>query len=153
MNLKSSNTDPEIWESNIKALMPQKNGVGDIGEAIRSAAPWPCARRERRGKRTSRRQDLPGPKDLFLTLTPMPPTLPSSHQILPRSAADRFVSHLFSDIFSTSFLCHFGLPFGAPNHPKCPQALIQNRRSKNMCPIFGFGSFFCQFSTPMNPRK
>ena len=61
--------DPKIDQNDPK-IIKNKRGVGGIGEPIKSAAPWPCARRERRAKRTLSRQGLPGPKDLFLTATP-----------------------------------------------------------------------------------
>ena len=156
MNLKSSNADPEIRKSNIKQSMPQKKGVGGIGEAIRSAAPWPCARRERRAKRTSIVL-------YFLTLVPQvqyvtlvmdlgAPAMPPTRLVLARShlslAIFFFVEHHFWTSFSSSFLSHFGVTFEAPNRPKCPQATIQNRPSQNMCPIFGFGSFFVNFRPP-----
>ena len=142
--------------------MPQEKGVGGIGEAIRSAAPWPCARRERRAGFCSQsllRHYLLSPVQ-YVTLVmdlgphPMPLTQPHSTSFAPHSGAPRSV---FGIVFPTSFLYsfsfHFGAPFEALMHLKCPQAVIQNRPSKNMCQIFGFGSFFFKFSTPMNPRK
>ena len=65
---KMHQNDSRIVQNGI--LQKSKGGVGGIGEAIRSAAPWPCARRVRRAKSPPSLQDLPGPKDLFLTPTP-----------------------------------------------------------------------------------
>ena len=131
--------------------MPLKKGVGGIGEAIRSAAPWPCARRVRRG-----RSPLLCPLRLYL-LSPSQ-VRDFSHGLRgPGSAADppptslilpylfRFFDVSFSTSFSISFLSHFGVTFEAPNRPKCPQAAIQDRRLKIVYLISGFGSFFVHF--------
>ena len=121
--------------------MPQKKGVGGIGEAIISAAPWPCARRVRRAK---------PPLVLFhdlRTLAPyVAPPLRRPYLILPHSASSFSVFRrlFFYLIFNLVFV-KFSVTFEAPNRLKCPQAVIQNRPSQSMCPNFGLGTFFVNF--------
>ena len=122
-----------------------KKGVGGIGEAIRSAAPWPCARRERRGKSPLSLQDLPGPKDLLLTATPSAVDLPR-----PGGICCPFLLHRFSNLMFEVVFVSLWVPFEAPNRRKCPHAMIQNRPSKNVFPNFGFGSFFVDARRPWN---
>ena len=145
MNLKTSNTDPKSLQSKHQSINASKKGVGGIGEAIRSAAPWPCARRERRGRSVLlfRLSQL---KDLFLTTTTPAAGLAS---FSPHSAPPIcFFRHQFPTSFLKSFWSHFEGRFGAPNRLKWLQAVIQNRPSKFVCPIFGFGSLFVNSRPP-----
>ena len=61
---------------------------------------------------------------------------------------DDFLGIVFSASFLKQFLSLFEGRFGTPNRRKCPQAVIQNRPSKNVCPNFGFGSFVDDFRPP-----
>ena len=132
-----------IPTSSKMASFKNQRGVGGIGEAIRSAAPWPCARRVRRGRRTLEVLYVfiffPQVQYVTLVMDLGPPPVPPTS---PRPGGGKFCWHHFPTPFWTSFVHHFGITFEAPNQPNSPQATIPNRPSQSMCPIFGFGTFF-----------
>ena len=67
----------------IKHQCLKKRGSAALAKpSDKSAAPWPCARRVRRAGCTSSLQDLPGPKDLLLTLPAHGVDPPHSHRLL-----------------------------------------------------------------------
>ena len=136
-----------IPNSSNMASFKIKGGVGGIGEAIRYPPPPGL---------------VPGGNGvvdhcLYLPYpprssphSPRPCRRPASfYLILPHSSAsDFFRGIIFSTSFLMSFLSHFGLPFEAPNRRTCLQAVIQNRPSKFVCPIFGFGTLCVNFRPP-----
>ena len=113
-------------------------GSAAEASALRSAAPWPCARRVRRAKCTLEvlYVFIFFPQVQYVTLVmdlgapAVPPTRLVHTSFTHRSAhLFCFFDISFSTSFSSSFLSHFGVTFEAPNRPKCPQATIQNRPS------------------------